>query len=498
LGVVFVVVGIGLFSIIPQKLLPIAQRNQFAVEIYTPEGMASERTAVVADSLEHILRKDKRVVSVTSFIGSASPRFHTTYAPQMAGTNFAQFIVNTNGEKETEEILDEYTPRYSEYFPYAVVRFKQMDYSEATSPIEIRLSGDSIATLKQYSEQIMSIIRNIPELCLVRTNYREQTPGVRVQLKEDEATRIGINNAALEATLAMRYSSGVQVATIWEGDYDIPVKLKNKKSDSTDYKDIANELIPVAMGFTTIPLRQVAEIVPDYCEGQIVRRNGVRTLTVMAEVQRGQNAIAATTIIKEKLKNLCIPAGVTIEYGGALESDNESLPEIMAGLAIAIVIIFFILVWHFHRINMALLIMSLIPLCLFGTAIGLLVQGVDFGVTANLGFISLMGILVRNGIIMLDYAEELRENEKMTVHQAIYESAKRRMRPIFLTSAAASMGVVSMILGGSSLWMPMGAVIFYGTLITMFFILTVLPVGYWLIFRGSTKKRLADKKLESE
>ena len=108
-----------------------------------------------------------------------------------------------------------------------------------------------------------------------------------------------------------------------------------------------------------------------------------------------------------------------------------------------------------------------------------------------------MGILVRNGIIMIDYAEELR-HEGHCVRDAIKQSAERRMRPIFLTSVAASMGVVPMILGGSGLWMPMGTVIFYGTLITMLFILTVLPVGYWLVMSGSEEKRKRSEALEME
>lgn len=135
-------------------------------------------------------------------------------------------------------------------------------------------------------------------------------------------------------------------------------------------------------------------------------------------------------------------------------------------------------------------------LCVFGTAVGVLIQGVDFGMTCTLGIISLMGIIVRNGIIMIDYAEELRATEKLCVRDAIYYSARRRMRPIFLTSAAASMGVIPMILGKSGLWMPMGTVICYGTLITMLFLLTVLPVAYLVIFRGSSQRRAQLEALE--
>lgn len=204
----------------------------------------------------------------------------------------------------------------------------------------------------------------------------------------------------------------------------------------------------------------------------------------------------ATDKVKQLMATLTLPEGVTVAYGGELEENEEQMPNIMAALCIAVVIIFFILVWHFRRIGTATLLLACLTLCLFGTAVGVLVQGVDFGVTCTMGIVSLMGILVRNGIIMIDYAEELRRDEHMHVREAIYYSAQRRMRPIFLTSAAASMGVIPMILGGSGLWMPMGAVIFYGTLITMVFILTVIPVAYWTVLGGSTKKRMVSEQLE--
>ena len=181
--------------------------------------------------------------------------------------------------------------------------------------------------------------------------------------------------------------------------------------------------------------------------------------------------------------------------GGAAEADSEFLIQIIYGLIIAILIIFFILLFHFKKINLALLILLSVTLCLFGAAFGIWVMGLELSVTAILGIVSLMGIVVRNGIIMLDYAEELRK-EGMNVYDAALNSAKRRMRPIFLTSAAASMGVIPMILGGSVLWSPMGSVIFFGTIISMLLIITVLPVSYWLIFVRADK--IKERKLMRE
>ena len=478
-----VVVGAVMFFNLPMRLMPVAERNQFAVEFYLPSGTAIERTAEVADSMARILRRDERVVSVTSFIGTSSPRFHTSYAPQFPGTNFAQFIVNTTGIHDTEDILDEYTDRYSGYFPQAYVRFKQLDYSEARYPVEIRLSGDSLSVLQQAADSVMRVMRRNDKLALVRTNFDEDLPGVRLRMDETEAARLGVDKTLLMADMAIRFGDGLPVATLWEGDYPIGVVLKSLRGEASDFSALPDEYIPVMGGAASVPLRQLAEVAPDWNPGQIVRRNGVRTLSVIAEVVRGYNTDSATDEVTEALEETAWPEGVSLSIGGARETDDEALPQILSGLAIAICMIFFILLYHFKKISLALLTLSATMMCLFGGASGLWIMGSDMSLTAVLGVVSLIGILVRNGIIMFDYAEELRRDEGMSVREAALHAGMRRMRPIFLTSAAASMGVVPMIISRSTLWSPMGTVICFGTLITMVLISTVLPVAYWLIFR---------------
>ena len=498
LGVVSVAAGVLMMTRVPMKLMPAADRNQFAVEIYTPTGTSVKRTVEVADSLENILRKDGRVVSVTSFKGCASPRFHTAYAPQIAGTNYAQFIVNTTGIEATEELLDEYTPKYGDYFPGARVRFKQLSYSDAVYPVEVRLSGSDFGELKAQAEKLRDEMKKLPGLAQVHTDCNEPLASGDIVMKEDEAARLGVSNLAVESTLAMRYGSGMTVATVWEGDDGIPVVLKGTKAERADNTDVADERIPVAGGITSVPLRQVADVRPAWKDGQVVRRNGVYTVTVESDITRETNAMNVTKEVKKIVERMDIPAGITVNYGGEEEQTTERMPALTSALAIAAVIIFFILIIHFRKISIAALIFASLLLCLFGTAAGILIQGVDLSITCILGVVSLMGILVRNGIIMFDYAEELRATENMHAEDAIYHSAQRRMRPIFLTSAAASMGVIPMILGGSGLWMPMGTVICYGTLITMLFILTVLPAAYLLIFRGTTERRKRVEAIEEQ
>lgn len=498
-AVVCTVGGIVLMGRLPQKLMPTAERNQFAVEMFLPTGTSLQRTAQVADSLEHILRQDKRVVSVASFKGTSSPRFQTTYAPQMGGKNFAQFIVNTTDDKATEAVLKDYRMKYSEAFPNAYIRFKQLNYSNEDNSVEIRLSGSDWEQLKHVADSVTREMRKCPQLLIVRNDVREPLYKDHIILDESKGNRLGITNAQVELTMATRYSSdGLLLGTIWQGDYGTNVVMKGGKANAASMTDVADEPIPVLGGVKTVPSRDVAKIEKGQEDGQICHRNGVRTITVMADVADGVNVMNLTKALQKQFTQDKMPEGVKLSWGGEYDVSGETMPQIVGAIAIAVVIIFFILLGHFRRISTSVLVLLSLAMTLFGAAVGVWVTGIDFSLMCFLGLISLMGILVRNAIIMFDYAEELRTNEQLTAHEAIFESAKRRMRPIFLTSAAASMGVIPMILGGSGLWMPMGVVIFFGTLITMVLILTVLPVAYWLMMSGSTKKRLASENIEKE
>ncbi len=492
-----IAVGLGLVAIggivfvnLPQRMMPIAERNQFAVEFYLPNGSTAEKTASVADSMARILQRDPLVTSVTNFVGQGSPRFHTTYAPQIGGTNFAQFIVNTVDNDATEKVLDKYADKYANYFPDCFVRFKQMDYNAATYPIEIRVSGDSLSDLKKAARQVEACMREVKGINLIRTNYEQPLPGIQVTPDATEANRLGVNKTLLSADLAVHFGDGLPMSTLWEGDYPVKMMLKSErketKSDSLimrpDFSELDNEYIPVMGGTSSVPLRQLAKIEPDWHDGAIVRRNGVRTISIVGEPLRGYNANQLTSALKEKVETIHFDPDLSWEVGGMAEKDAETIPMVVKGVLIAVLIIFFILLFHFKRISLALVNLSSMSLCIFGAAIGLYITGFDVSLTCVLGVVSLMGILVRNGIIMLDYAEELRRDKGLSVRDAAFQAGERRMRPIFLTSAAASVGVLPMMIENNTLWSPMGAVIFFGTLISMVLIATILPVLYWLVF----------------
>lgn len=491
-GLLMIALGGYLLVTTPLQLMPIAERNQFAVEIFLPQGTSVEKTTEVADSLERILSKDPRVVSIASFHGCSSPRFQTTYAPQIGGPNYAQFIVNTKSNEATIEVLNEYTPKYESWFPDAIVRFKQLSYSKANHAVSVRFSGEDFSRLQSVADSVMLIARKVPGMRNVHTSLGNPLMSAVVAPEATNSQRLGINSVILESTLAMRYSPGVQVATMWEGDYGIPVVLKTKGAREGTPEGLLQEPIP-ATGIGTVPLSQIASLKPQLDYGTLTHYSGLRTVEVIADLQRNQNAVDRTGALLDSIKKMDLPKDVEMSVGGEYDVNISTLPQIILGLVISVVIIFFIILLHYAQVDTSIVLLCSLLLALPGAGIGLRIQPADLSITCVLGLVSLMGILVRNAIVLIDYAEELR-NQGQTAYNAVFNASKRRMRPIFLTSAAATMGVLPMIIGQNALWKPMGVVIFWGTPITMIFILTVIPVAYCMVKNRGKK---ADEPLEA-
>lgn len=484
-GVAAIALGLLMFSRMNLQLMPMANRPLFAIEVYLDPDSSIEQTQAVTDSLSRILRKDDRIVSVTEFIGTGTPRFHATYSPILPGPNVAQLIVNTKSNKDTRECLKEYESFYEHYFPNALIRFKQMDYQGVSIPVEVRVFGDNYEQIRAVSDSIKSYMSTLEMIKWVHSDGDNLIPTINLELKGDEATRLGVNRALMNLSLTSALN-GVPISSIREGDITIPVNLYSQdfQKDAT-YDNIGNTLVATAIPGQMVPLRQVADVSPGWEPEVLTRINGKQAIVVGADMKYGYSQPTATKAIKEYLSRTTMPEGVNVEFGG-LNSINSSIgPEIIISFFAAVFVLFMFLLFHFKKISLAVLTIVLSSLCLFGAFFGLWIFGLDFSMTAVLGLISLVGIIVRNGIIMFEYAEELRFEKGYSVKDAAQEAGKRRMRPIFLTSCTTALGVLPMIISGDLLWMPMGVVICFGTMLSVFLITLIMPVSYWQIFRKS-------------
>ena len=489
LGVAIVLVGLSMvmFSFTDQQLFPEMERNQFAVEVSLPTGSSLTATQKVVDSLESILMKDKRVITVTSFIGTSSPRFHAAYAPHMPASNYGQLLVNTKSDKATREIVNEYSPRYSDSFINAYVKWKILALQPSKSPIEIRISSDSVKDIRLAEEKVNRILAGTSGLAWVRNDWDQPQQSISVNLDRDKANRMGYFKS-LVATSVMIGLDEIPLTTIWEDDYPVDVVLTQEQSSVNQLKTIEDRYITSPLNFSAIPLRSMATFTPGWSEGTIARRNGVPTLMIQIDNSPDVTASAIFNQLRPQIDKLQLSEGTSITYGGDYEAQEEVFVPMGIALLVSILFIFFILLIQFKKAKISLLIMSGMLLTLPGAVVGLWVMGYPFSVTAFIGITSLCGMVVRNGIILIDYARELKENQGMTTKEAAIAAGKRRMRPIFLTSAAAAVGVIPMIISRSPLWGPLGTVICFGLLFSMVLTLYILPILYSLSYSDKKKK----------
>ena len=475
-------IGLVLLANLNLQLLPKAEREFFAVEIHLRDGATTQESAMVADSLAHILSADSRVVSVTAFVGQSSPRFHATYSPQTPAPNYAQLIVNTTSGKATSQILREYSNKYEDYFPNAYARFKQLDYQAVKNPLEVRLQGDNWDEMAPFADSILHFMVAQPEMQWVHCNYDNVAASTRVVLKADEATRLGITQTMLSVYLR-EVTQGATITTLYEGSYGVPVVLYTAGGETMSIDELSALQVPTALPGIWVPLRQVATLEPSWHHTSLERRNSVRTITVGADLRGTTSQVDAERKVKQwvdtHMTNL--PEGVQIVYGGLTEINALMIPQILWSVVAALAVMLVLLLYHFGKIGLAFLTLSSAILCLFGSMLGLWIFGLDISITAVLGIVSLIGIIVRNAIMMYEYAEDARKYKHLNYREAAYQAGLRRMRPVFLTSATTALGVLPMIIAATSLWMPMGVVICFGTLFTLPLTVTILPVVYWKV-----------------
>ena len=505
-GVALVMLSSLIVPTLKIRLFPYADRDQFAVEVFLPEGKGIAETRVVTDSVFRALAADERVTSLTTFVGCSSPRFQTTYAPQMAGRNFAQLIVNTASQQATLDLLADYQPRLAEAFPNAYVRFKRLDFLEVPE-LEYRFYGDNIDSLHVAAERLMERMRPMPELEWVHTDYFDPYPIINVKLDPVASAQLGISRAGAEMALST-VTGDLRVGQIWEGDYELPVVVKDDSdmtvSDvenlgvSSTVATISAAMHPAVGGnhivSSTVPLRQVATVEPMWSENRIMHRGGERCITVTAQFASGVFTAPVEKRIAEIMQHeIGLPVGVRAEVGGEIEYGDEALPQIFWGIAIAMVIIFFFLLFNFKKYGITIVCMTALGLMMPGALVGLGLMDRALGLTSIFGLITLMGIIMRNEILIFEHANDLmdafvaahpeasRDEYNAAVKRAAHDAGRRRMVPIFLTTATTAVGVVPMIIAASSFWMPVGVTIFAGGIGTLILVVTVLPVVYWKV-----------------
>jgi outer membrane protein TolC len=452
------------------------------MDVWLPEGSKIEATDAAVRRIEAVLSREPLVKAYTSFLGESAPRFYYNVNPQAPAANYAQILVNTKKVKGTPQLVAALRTRLAEVAPEAKVFVKELQQGQVMeAPVEVRIVGDDISTLETLGNRVQDVLRHTPGATYIYTDWHEDAWQVGVNVREEVANRMGLTNAIIAQQLAAGFE-GAPVTTFWEGDRDVEVVLRLDPAERQSFQNVADTYVMSPVTGAKVPLEAVASLSPDWQPGRIVRRNGVRTLSVRAFPSGNRLASEILADARKQLDAMPLPPGYRIDYGGEYENKQEISGEMRNALLISLVLIFLILLFQFRTLVDPLIVMAAFPLALPGAALGLLITHNTFGFTAFTGILSVGGLVVRNSIILIDYIYE-RMKAGVELEQAALEAGERRLRPIFLTSAAAAVGVIPMIVSGSSLWSPLASVIAFGLLGSMFFTLVAIPVLFVVVHR---------------
>jgi multidrug efflux pump subunit AcrB len=477
---------------IRQKFFPEAERDQFTVELWMPTGTKLEKTEEAILKIEHYIKNDLRIRSYATFLGRSAPRFYYNYSPEMPVTNFAQVLINTTGKKATETLYNDLKARVGAMVPEGTLQVKLMQQGQPfTAHVEVRISGDDIGRLKQIGGEVQNILRKNPGSDMIRSDFKEDFYGISINLKE-EASRLGFTTASISQLVYTSFT-GYPVSTLYEGNNPIEIVLRLDEIQRQNTEDLENTYLQSPVTGASVPLRQIAELKPEWQTGRIMHRNGIRTLTILSETKENVLPSELLRAIRSELAGLNLPAGYRIYFGGEHANKNETYSYMAIALIISLILIFLVLLFQFRNLKEVGLVMLTIPLSLFGAVFGLFITGNEFGFTAFTALISLSGIVVRNAIILIDHTNELLE-KGMDIPTAACEAGKRRLRPIFLTAMAAAIGVLPMILSGSPLWSPLASVIAFGVVWSMFISTLSIPVFYTATIRPKDKINIVFNK----
>ncbi|WP_373396834.1 efflux RND transporter permease subunit [Algoriphagus halophilus] len=478
-GIFIVFIGGLLFIPLKQKLFPAAERDQFVVEMRAKEGTSLQKMDEMTQRVEERIASEPQVRNYATFVGTSAPRFYYNYAQHFPQSNTSQILVNTEGIDETNDLVLKLETELNDAYPEMDVVVKKMQQGPSLdAPIELRISGPDIVTLEKLGDSVATILRKAPLASHVTPDFYGKKLVVMIQTDHASANRFGITDAMISRELKFAYD-GVEIGQIWEAKTPVGVIVKDLKLEEKTLESLNDFYITSPLTGLSVPLHEIAEIEATWVSSNLKRRNGVNTLTIQSQAASDVLPSEILASIKDELAQLELPRGYLLSIGGEDENQRETFSEMNKVMLFSIFIIFIIMLIQFKQLNQVLIVLAAIPLSIFGASFGLLLTGYPFGFTAFVGLASLIGVSVRNSIILVDYANELVTKEQMSTKEAAMHAGKRRIRPIFLTTMAAAIGVTPMIISGSPLWAPLATVLAVGLVFSMIMTLLVIPVLYW-------------------
>ena len=469
---------------IKKQFFPASSRPEILIELWLPQGASLKATAHEVERVEALLKEEAGVESYSSYIGNSPPRFYLPLSQQLFADNFAELIIVTKGLPEREDLLHRLEQRFADgdgAWSNLRLRVLRLENGPPVGfPVSFRVMGEDVEVLRSAANKVAAIMRADNNLQNVQFDWNDKINSLRVEVDQDRARALGVSSQDIALTLKA-WLRGATITQYREADQLIDVVWR-ASPQSRDSFDALPDLDIVNAAGRHLPLAQVARLVPIKEEGIIWRRDRLPTLTVRADITGKTTGPAVSARINPQLDAIRaeLPPGYRIEMGGTIEESGKSEKSIFAVMPLMLVAVLTLLMMQLQSFRRTLMVLLTAPLGLIGVTLSLFAFQVPFGFVAQLGVIALMGMILRNSVILVDQIEQDEHAGKST-WEAIVGSTVRRLRPIVLTAAAAVLAMIP--LSFQVFWGPMAVAIMGGLIVATALTCLFLPALYAAWYR---------------
>ena len=501
-SVLFAIVGMFVLSILGFGLLafvffPDSDRNMITADINLPEGTKIERTEEMVSAIEAFMKRELQVsenssegiVDWSAYIGEGPSAYDLGYNPDEANSNYAHILINTSNFLINNEMVRKLDSFSFASFPNADIKVGLLGSGGGGTPIEIKVSGDDPNKLAEISESIKTKLFGISGTKNIKDDWGPKGKKFIIDIDQNKAQLAGVSNQDI-ATSLQTVLDGFSTGEYRENDKTIPIVMLSNQDKQQTLASLETLNIYAQSSGKSVPLLQVASIIPKWQYTRIKRLNLTRTINVSSELTEGGNASAITAEIIPWLEEQAATWGPDYSYnlGGDAESTAENMGAVASYLPLSAFIIIMLLIIQFNSFRKTVMIVCTIPLGVIGMVLGLLIFNVPFGFMAFLGVISLAGIVINNAIVLVDRIEMEEDIVKRNPQDAIIAACLQRFRPILLATFTTVLGLIPLYLGGGEMWEPMAVTIMvgllFGTVITLLFIPAFYSVLYKVDYKG--------------
>jgi len=476
------------FGFVSQTFFPPSTRPQFMVDFWLPQGTHIDETTREVESIEQYLLEQEGVTHVTSFIGQGGMRFLLTYTPEKLNPAYAQLLVDVDSAERINALAPAIEAHLAERYPDALSFASKFELGPgANGKIRARFSGPDPNMLRHLANQAEAIMHADPNAKGIRTDWRQRVKRIEPILAEEQANLNGITRTDVARALLEAFE-GAKVGVYRERDLLLPIILRAQAEQRSDVANIRHVQIWSPAAQAMIPLRQVVSGFDTTFEDEIImRRNRKRTITVFADPKAGPAPVLFERL-RPQIEAIPLPTEYTLEWGGEYEDTNDARGPLLASLPVFVLVMLIITIALFNSLRQPAIIWLCVPLAIIGVTLGLLLTRQPFGFMALLGFLSLMGMLIKNAVVLIDEIN-LQLSEGKELLAAIVDSGASRLRPVAMAASTTALGMLPLL--ADAFFVSMAVTIIFGLLFATLLTMVVVPVLYAVFYRAPNPSQVA-------